>query len=210
MMASAWATSAPRSNDGWRPLLGASTTRRVNLGEVLERAEHRVGRSLAQPAPAGGLHRVGELGQIVEVGLLSAPGENAIDAFLEQHVAHAAGRAVAAALVDEELQIRPSDLQQVALRAEHGDRAPGGQVVVADAAVELRGPTICRWGRRPAPPQRRSHRPAPARRAGWCRRAPRTRPGRGSRRRCSAAWCRRCRWRPSRSLNVPGPSPESW
>ena len=62
-----------------------------------------------------------------------------LDAFEQLGHALAAGRALAARLVDEELQEVLGHVEHVALRAEDDDRAAGGDVLVGDGAVELRG-----------------------------------------------------------------------
>ena len=108
--------------------------------------------------------RLAQRAEFVEIGHRAlARACSMLDAFEQLGHAFAAGRTLAARFVDEELQEVLGHVEHVAFRAEDDDRAAGGDVLVGDGAVEVRGGhALARRRRRPAPPwpPRRPPRPS--------------------------------------------------
>src|SRR5659263_181316 len=107
--------------------------------EVLDDGQEHVRAALAEAALGRGLHGVAEFDQVTEAlgGHLAA--SHRAHPLEDGHVPDAARGALAAGLVHEELHEVLRDGQQVPALPEHDEGAPGGDVLVADGAVEGRG-----------------------------------------------------------------------
>src|ERR1039457_1539979 len=110
----------------------------VFLAETLNRSQHRVRGGLSKTTTAGGLHGIAGLFQVVDVRQARVSGKEPAQPLAQQAGSHSARRAVAAALLDEELHEGVGDGKHVPPRPEHHHRTAGGEVVEAELAPKFR------------------------------------------------------------------------
>ena len=153
-----------RERATWRcPLYAAAAAqaRTVEvLGEMLDRAHHRVGREAAQRAERAEFQRLAEVGDQGEVGLGPLAADDLVHGLGAAHRADAAGRALAAGFDGAEFQREARLVRHVDRVVEHHDAAMADQPVAAPRRPRSR--TACRTAR--AGNRRRAAR-RPARRA---------------------------------------------
>src|SRR5664279_710942 len=104
---------------------------------MLKDGEEGYRAGLSEAALAGHLHGGAEALELPAVLGAALALFQQLDALEQLGVAHAAGCALAAGLVGEELEEVVRHRQHVPLRADHDDRAAGGDVLEGQLTLEL-------------------------------------------------------------------------